>query len=182
MRTEWDLERKSVLDALMGRVVTDAWVHEMALYGEADEAHFTDPNLDFVQASVLELRTSDHQTLQISCWQTDDTFALWPRFVASHHQLIPNPGTGIFRIRPMPEFPLGPVSNVQIGADNKLGIQEVCLTINQQRVFLRAGKVYEYPEGMLRVNDRDESVLVFLNGEAYSRLMFNELIFKRFYP
>lgn len=72
MGTDWDSELKTVLNAFTGKIVTDAWVNEMALYGPEDAGHFTDPRLNFVQANVLELRTSDGQIFHISCVQDDE--------------------------------------------------------------------------------------------------------------
>ena len=168
------------MNALTGKVVTDAWVNEMALYGPEDSGHFTDPSLDFVQANVLELRTSDGQTFHISCVQDDDTWAIWLRLEPADRQLAPDPGEGTFRTRPMPEFPCGVVSKLQIDAGEETGIQEIRVTIDQREVFLRAGEVYENPDGTLSVCDRDESILVFLDGEAYSRLTFNQPIYRPF--
>jgi hypothetical protein len=181
MGADWDWEIKTALDVLTGRVVTDAWVNEMALYGPEDAGHFTDPSLDFVQANVLELRTSDGQTFHISCVQDVDAWAIWPRVAPADKQLSPDPGEGTFRTRPMPEFPRGAVSKLQIVTGEGASIQEIRMMIDQRDVFLRAGEVYENADGMLSVCDRDESVLVFLNGEAYSRLTFNEPIYRRFY-
>lgn len=181
MGTDWHLELKTALKALTNAVVTDVWVNEMALYGPEDAGHFTDPSLNFVQANVLELRTSNGQTIHISCVQDDDTWAIWPHLVSFDAQLTADVGEGTFRTRPMPEFPQGAVSSIQVGADGGSGIQEIRMTIDQREVFFRAGEVYENGDGTLSVFDRDESILVFLDGEAYSRLKFNEPIYSPFY-
>lgn len=177
MDTDWHLQLKVALKALSGAVVTDAWVNEMALYGPEDAGHFTDPNLNFVQANVLELRTLDGTTIHISCVQDDDMWALWPYTVSADKRLSADIGEGTFRTRPMPEFPQGAVNSLEINPDDVAGIQEIRITIDQREVFLRAGEVYENADGTLSVFDRDESVLVFLDGEAYSRLKFNEPIY-----
>lgn len=181
MCTDWHLELKTALKALTGAVVTEAWVNEMALYGPEDAGHFADPGLNFVQANVLELRTLDDQTIHISCVQDDDTWIIWPHLVSTDKRLCADVGEGTFRTRPMPEFPRGAVSGLQIDADNGSSIQEIRISIDRREVFLRAGEVYENTDGTLSVFDRDESVLVFLDGEAYSRLRFNEPIYSPFY-
>ena len=180
MNTDWHLELKAALEALAGAVVTDAWVNEMALYGPEEAGHFTDPSLNFVQANVLELRTKDGKTIHISCVQNDDAWAIWPHVVSTDQQLCAERREGTFRTRPMPDFPRGSVSSVHIEADES-SIQEIRMMVEQREVFLRAGEVYENSNGTLSVFDRDESVLVFFDGEAYARLKFNEPIYKPFY-
>jgi hypothetical protein len=169
------------LDALPGKIVTDAWVNEMALYGPEDAGHFTDPNLNFVQANVLELRISDGQTVHISCVLYDDAWAIWPRVVPADRHLSSVPAEGAFRTRPMPEFPRGAIDRLHVNATAGSNIQEIRMTIDRREVFLRAGEVYENADGTLTVCDRDESVLVFLDGDAYSRFTFNEPIYSPFY-
>ncbi|ATY30940.1 hypothetical protein [Sphingomonas psychrotolerans] len=177
MGMDWHLELKTALKALAGAVVTDAWVNEMALYGPEDAGHFTDPSLNFVQANVLELRTLDGGTIHISCVQDNDTWAIWPHVVSTDKQLSSDVGEGTFRTRPMPEFPRGSVSCFQMAPDDVSSIQEIRMTIDKREVILRAGEVYEKTDGTLSVCDRDESVLVLLDGEAYSQLKFNEPIY-----
>lgn len=181
MSTDWHSELKAALEMLSGAVVTEAWVNEMALYGPENAGHFTDPNLNFVQANVLELRTLDGRTVHISCAQDDDRWAIWPHLVSSDRQLTADAGEGTFRTRPMPEFPLGAVGFFQIDSDDVSSIQEIRMTIDRRDVFLRAGEVYENPDDTLSIVDRDESVLVFLDAEAYSRLEFNKPVYSPFF-
>lgn len=180
MGTDWDLKVKTALEVLPGKIVTDARVNEMAFYGPEDAGHFTDPSLHFVQANVLELRFSDGQTVHFSCALDPDTWVIWPHFVSADRRLSVDPGEGTFRTRPMPEFPRGAISRLHINAEAGSGIQEIRITIDQREVFLRAGEVYENTNGTLTVRDRDESVLVFLDGDAYSQLTFNEPVYNPF--
>lgn len=181
MAVDWDLELKTALDALTGKIVTEVWVNEMALYGPEDAGHFSDPILNLVQANVLELRTSSGQIFHFSCVQTDDVWAIWPYLVSGDRQLTADPGEGTFRTRPMPEFPRGMVNRLRIEPEERMNIQEVRMTVDQRQVILRAGEIYENTDGTLSVVDRDESVLVFLNNETYLRLTFNEPIYRPFY-
>lgn len=177
MNTDWHFELKTALQALAGAVVTDAWVNEMAFYGPEDAGHFTDPSLNFVQANILELRTSEGQTIHISCVQNDETWAIWPHMTSVNQRLSADAGAGTFRTRPMPEFPLGAVNSLQIDPDDEFNIQEIRMTIDQREVFFRAGEVYENTDGTLSVLDRDESILVFFDAKAYSQLTFNEPVY-----
>jgi len=181
MGADWNLELRATLHALTGKIVTDAWVQEMALYGPENAGHFTDPNLNFVQANVLELRTSDGQSFHFSCVQDDDTWAIWPYVVSADKHLTSEAGEGTFRTRSMPEFPRGLIGKLHMNAEHGERIQEIRMTIDQREIFLRAGEVYENIDGTLTVRDRDESVLVFLDLEAYSRLTFNEPIYRPFH-
>ena len=181
MSTDWLTELKTTLEVLSSAVVTDAWVNEMALYGPEDAGRFSDPGLKFVQANVLELRPMDGQTVHISCAQNDDSWTIWPHLVPTHEQLTDDAGEGTFRTRPMPEFPRGKVTCFQIDTDDVSSIQEIRVTIDQREVIFRAGEVYENVDGTMSVLDRDESVLVFFDGEAYSGLRFNEAVYMPFY-
>jgi hypothetical protein len=174
---EWHSKLAAALGTLNGKILTGAWVKEMALYGPEDAGHFTDRNLKFVQATTLELRTSDSGTFWFSCWQDNDEFALWPQTMPEEKRLAPDPGEGTFRTRPMHEFPLGRVDEVTVAVEPNGNMQEIRITVDQREVFLRAGEVYENMDGTLTVHDHDESVLVFLDREAYATLIFGKPIY-----
>lgn len=171
---------RSALNALDRAVVTEVIVQEMALYGADDAVQFTDPNLNFVQANVLELRTLGGQTFHFSCVQNNDMWGIWPRIVTDERRAH-HPEEGMFRTRLMPEFPRGDTRVVGVDPGEGSDIQQICLKIGGADVILRAGEVYENADGTLTVCDRDESVLIFLDGAAYRALKFNAPIYRPFY-
>lgn len=175
--TDWEAALTTALQALEGVIASDVWVREMAFYGREDAGCFADPTLAFVQGNVLELRTSGGETFHFSCHQDDDSWALWVGTVPSSRHLAPDIGEGWFRVRPLPEFPRGRVDKVQVAASLS-NIQEIRIVIGGREVILRAGEVYENMDGTLTVCDHDESVLIFLDGEAYARQIFNAPVYR----
>lgn len=177
MPTEWHASIAAVLATLRGKNLVEVRVNEIALYGPEGAGHFTDRVLKFVQANVLELRTSDGGTIQFHCWQDDDEFAICVEAMPEERRLTLDAGEGIFRTRPMPEFPLGKIDDVFAAVEPNGKMQEIRMTVERREIFLRAGEVYENVDGTLTVHDRDESVLVFLDREAYVGLIFNKPVY-----
>lgn len=179
-RQEWDANLRSALSRCVGEVLTDVWVDEMGLYGPDEHPSFSHSQLEFVQALVLELRFESGMTLQVSCWQDDDEFALWPRQVPHEQRISPisDPARTLFRVRQMNEFPFGLVRDVELLVNNRANIQTIRLYLDSSEVILCAGEVYENPDGSLHISDEDESVLIFLNSDAYARTVFNSPVYR----
>ncbi|PXA93507.1 hypothetical protein DMC47_21980 [Nostoc sp. 3335mG] len=180
-RAEWARRLEAALHSLVGQVVTDTWVWEMALYGPEQAGHFTDPSLEFVQAHVLELRTADGLTFHISCAQDDDIWVIALGTVTAENRLVPDPGQGTFRTRPMPEFPQGEIRRIKTSPTTG-SIQEIYMMIADREVILHAGEVEEHMDGRLTVRDQDECVLIFLDRDAHARTVFNEPLYRSAHP
>ena len=179
-RQKWDANIRAALSRCVGEILTDVWVDEMGLYGPDEHPSFSHSQLEFVQALVLELRFESGMTLQVSCWQDDDEFALCPRQVPHEQRIVPisDPARTLFRVRRMNEFPLGSLREVDWLANDRANIHTIRLHLDSSEVILRAGEVYENPDGSLHISDEDESVLVFLNSDAYARTVFNSPVYR----
>jgi hypothetical protein len=179
-RQEWDANLRAALSRCVGEVLTDVWVDEMGLYGPDEHPSFSHSQLEFVQALLLELRFESGMTLQVSCWQDDYEFALWPRQVTYEQRIVSmtDPARTLFRVRRMDEFPLGSLKEVEWLANDCANIHTIRLRMDSSEVILRAGEVYENPDASLIIRDQDESVLVFLNSDAHARTVFNSPVYR----
>jgi hypothetical protein len=155
-------ERVLAFQSLSGRSVV-RWVgNEMAIReeGPAGAPVFHDPSIPYLQVCPLYLELLEGGNREILTYQgvADD----WGLCIDVHHGLLPDQDyeTGsIFRTRPLDELPVGLIDEVLIVQDGKADIVEVCLDMEQARLTLRSGQVYNEPDG-LRVRWQDESVLV----------------------
>ena len=174
-RQHWDQTLKDALGECRGKLLIEAWADEMGLYGPDESPSFAHPKLEFVQALKLELRFESGDTLQVGCWQDDDEFALWPRWVPVESRLNPieDPSRTFFRVRPLEEVPGGQVRTVKWHVDEHGNIQTICFFLDAGQVILCAGEVYEDHDGSLTIRDRDESVLIFVDPAAFDRTVFN---------
>ncbi|WKL55833.1 hypothetical protein Q1W73_08940 [Asticcacaulis sp. ZE23SCel15] len=96
-----------VLSSISGETVLSAWAQEMAFYGPDDNGLFIHPDFDFIQANVLEMRMLSGKTVHFTTAQNDVDWELWPHLVPETKNLISDLGSGFFRTRHIPEFPLG---------------------------------------------------------------------------
>lgn len=179
-RLEWNAKIRTALSGCVGEVLTDVWVDEMGLYGPDENPSFSHSQLEFMQALLLELRFESGITLQISCWQDDHEFALWPRQVPQQERIAPicDPARTLFRVRRMNEFPVGSLKEIEWRVNDCANIHTIRLRIDSSEVILRAGEVYENPDGSLIIRDQDESVLVFLNADAHAKTVFNSPVYR----
>ena len=168
-REVWDAAQAAVLRNCIGRRIVDVMIEEMALGGPDEAPFFTHPDILFVQASLLQLSLDDGSALRLSNWQDDDQFALCAeRGVCGLVERL----DGIFRVRPMSDFPIGEIGDVAWRTDERGDIQEVTLTISGRTVILRAGEVEEQRDGSLVVQDRDNCVLIFVESDTYRSTVF----------
>ena len=164
------------LRACVGARAERATIIEMGLFGPDEDPAFTHPELGFVQALQLDLFFSDGRVLRIETWQDDDHFALNGRQVDHEDSLhAPTKGmAGLYRERVLSEFPAGVLKDVTWACDESDRVQELALCIGDKTVYLKAGEVYEHPDGRVSVADRDESVLIFVTEAAFRDTVFNK--------
>lgn len=169
---------KANLDALIGQNVLSALIEEMALYGRDDAPVFDDHRLPFVQSQLLDLSLSDGRTLRFLPVQNDiawSIFALWSKSEDAL-QPITESSVAIYRVRPMVEFPVGLVEEVDHVAGGD-GYESVKLTIGGKIVLLYSGEVCENLDGSVTIHKHDESVLIFVDTEAFKRVVFEKPVF-----
>jgi hypothetical protein len=158
---------------LTGRVVTRWSGTEMAL-AEGRENRgvcWEDSAVPFLQFTHLDLQIDTGQVLRLLSQIEDGS---------SHHgfylEEIDEPGalrvsddpTSIFRDRTLTELPLGEIRIVDLRQDGPNAIVEIRLALSDSEIRLVAAEVYEEHDDSLRVVERDESILIQLNGERPS--------------
>ena len=156
-RADWLNERVREFTALRGRTV-HAWSGvEMAFF--EDPPRFTDPRAPFLQLYGLRATLAD-ETIGVCTYQDDDCWGLWLR---------PPIGTGgwdgIFRDRPLPELPVGVITDVTVRVDRDV-VAEVVLRLGSRPLLLLAGEVNEDRGDNLYFCRLDESVLAFTDPAA----------------
>lgn len=157
------------LRSCVGARLESATVDEMAMLGTDDSPIFTHPRLNFVQATVLELALSGGRFVRIVTSQQDDDWNLLVRERGAEAGWPPLGGT-IWRRRTLDELPGGVINAVDWSDD----LQLISFSIGDLTIHLKAGEVYEGLNGEVRVAERDESVLIFLNDEALAATSFNQ--------
>ncbi|MEU4240494.1 hypothetical protein [Actinoplanes sp. NPDC026619] len=164
-RDSWVADRIQEFDRLRGRWVK-AWSGvEMALREEAalgGGPQFEDPAVACLQMLVLGAHLSDDSFVTVGTYQDDD---VWGLRLGQQTNYASAEWTGIYRLRGLPELPIGEINDVSVLLDEEL-LAEVVLRIHGQPVLLMAGEVYESAENRLSLVALDESVLVFTDPSA----------------
>ena len=157
----------------MGQTIVEVTVEEMGLYGPDEAPTFSHPALPFIQVGTLELALAGGGLLHIKIFQDNDQFALWAEYVESGQRIGSREQSTLYRIRQVDGFPLGEIEAVEGRRDERGDYQEIRITVGGKPVIVKAGEVYEDHDGTLKVLERDESVLIFLDPAAYDGFQFN---------
>jgi hypothetical protein len=87
----------------------------------------------------------------------------WGLCIDVRYGYLPDEGSeeegSIFRWRVLGELPIGVIENVDLVQDEKGNLTEVFLEMEEARLEIRSGEVYEEDDG-LRIVWQDESLLV----------------------
>lgn len=163
------------IETLTGRVVTRWSGTEMALAEGRENRRvcWEDSTVPFLQFTNLDLQFDTGQVLRLLSQIGDGS---------SHHGLyleeleeLPavrasDDPMSIFRDRTLTELPLGEIRIVELRRDGPNAIVEMRLALSGSEIRLVAAEVYEEHDGSLRIVERDESILIQLNGERPSLL------------
>ena len=175
--TSWTDQWTAALLGCVGKIVASTRVHELALYGPDEAPYFSDPQLPFAQVMTLEINFTDGTILHVLNTQDDDSFPLWPRIAGEHLSPKPELLALPFRLREMNEFPKGEISAIDWSLDDADRLQNIQIRIEAETVILCAGEVYEDWDAGLTVRKDDESVLLFLDAEAYRQTVFDRPVY-----
>jgi len=175
--TSWTDQWTAALRGCVGKIVASTRVHELAIYGPDEAPYFSDPQLPFAQAMTLEINFTDGTILHVLNTQDDESFPLWPSIASEQlspkAELLALP----FRLREMNEFPKGEISAIDWSLDDDDRLQNIQVRIGAETVILCAGEVYEDWDASLTVRTDDESVLIFLDADAYRQTVFDRPVY-----
>lgn len=157
------------LRSCLGMRLDGGLIDEMSMLGAEDSPVFSHPQLNFVQATLLEFFLSDGRVIRIVTSQQDDQWNLLVRERVLG-DVPPILGGSIWRRRELKELPTGLIQEVDWAPD----LERISLKIGDQLVHLKAGEVYEHMDGQVSVFERDQSVLIFLGDEALEDTLFNQ--------
>lgn len=162
-KRDWLVKQPQAFEALRGKTVSGWAGTEMAL-AEGDDGQspiWQDDRVPLLQFSVVHVIFREFVAV-IDTTQDDDQWSL-SCAVAATPGLPSFDQSSIFRVREIPELPVGAIDNVHV---KQLGhnIASVELAIQGRRVTLSAGEVYEQLDGTFTVVDSDESVLLQVDG------------------
>ncbi|GIE86007.1 hypothetical protein [Actinoplanes regularis] len=162
-RGDWLTDQIRKFDQLRGRRI-ESWTGvEMALREDVGGSpRFEDATVPFLQLAPLTARLDDGTFFTVDTDQGDRSWGLLPNPGAPGTSTDPG---GIFRLRSLPELPLGEVDAVSAFLDDDV-LAEVLIRIQGRSLLLMAGEVYEQWDGGLSFVRHDESVLVFTDPSA----------------
>jgi hypothetical protein len=157
------------ISTLAGLVVTRWQGTEIAL-AEADAAsdiRWEDPSIPFLQLVDLDLILADGQVFKFWSQLEDGTgfHGLYLEALDALPSLFTSDDpVSIARGRLLPELPVGAIEIVELRQDGPNATVEVRMMVAGVEVRLVAGEVYEQHDGSLLVVERDESILLQVNG------------------
>lgn len=157
------------ISSLAGLVVTRWQGTEMAL-AEAHAAsgvRWADPSIPFLQLADLHLDLANGRVFKFWSQMEDGTgfHGLYLEAVDVFPVIsAPDDPSSIFRGRGLPELPTGAIEISELRQDGPDATVEIRLMVAGTEVRLVAGEVHEQVDGSLRVVERDESILLQLNG------------------
>lgn len=170
----WIDDNRRKLQSLTGDSVREAMIVEMALSDGASAPVWRHPALPLIQAQIIELALASGRGARFQTYQNNDRFGIGIEFIDDTRRYsysaptYTDPETGasepsIFRIATDVAFPMGIISEVLIGLDDRGGdISDVRLSVGTQAILMKAGEVYEGDCGYF-LTSLDESILLFLN-------------------
>ncbi len=165
------------IQKLEGRVVTWWQGGEMAL-AEARagrEVRWEDPSVPFLQFVNLDLRFDDGQAVRLLS-QLEDGTGFHGFYVEALDELpklrVFDESSSILRDRVLSELPLGKIEFVELRHDGPSAIVEMRLRLSGAEIRLLAAEIYEEHDASLRIGERDESILIQVNGARPSQSGF----------
>ena len=141
----------------------------MALAGDEERLpiRWRDPSIHFLQFTYLDIQLAGGQALRLLSQMEDGTgfhgFYLVELKELPALRVIQEPDS-IFRERMVPELPAGRIEVAQVRRDGPNAIVEMQLRVLDDEVRFLAAEVYEEHDGSLRIVERDESILIQVNG------------------
>ena len=164
---DWWQQQAECLRALRGQTVV-AWSGvEMAVreVGPDGLPQWHDAAVPALQLDRLDLTLAYGPVASVTTYQNDDTWGLYRRDGLPPLSPLGSEPDCIFRVRRLNELPPGEITAAEVEVDVAGDIAAVRLTVGGREVSLRAGEVYEQPDGSLRVVPMDECVLVQVDGQ-----------------
>lgn len=179
----WIDDNRGKLQSLTGDSVREAMIVEMALSDGKSSPVWRHPALPLIQAQIIELGLASGRCARFHTYQNDDRFGIGIDFIddtcrySCNAPTSADPETGasepsIFRIATDVAFPVGIISEVLIGLDDRCGdISDVRLSVGTQAILMKAGEVHESDCGY-SLTSLDASILLFLNPADALNLHF----------
>lgn len=177
----WLAEQRELIGSLSGVEIASISAVEMALVdvGADGLPQFRHEGFPFIQCHVVELGLRDGRFAVFFNYQDDDIFGVMLEMrdatsIEKHWNDSYREGEpSIYRVAPDLDLSLGRIEDVKYWLDHRGNVSEIELAVSDRRILLKAGEVYEAPDGSLSVSGMDESVLLFLNASDISRVTFN---------
>lgn len=124
------------------------------------------PSVPYLQLISLDMMLSDGEVYRVLS-QSDDGSGCYGLYLerqpAMEASTCPESGS-IYRTRVLNELPIGVVTITVRESDGPNAVLCIEVIVDGRRVTLRSGEVYERNEGNFFVAERDESILVQVDG------------------
>jgi hypothetical protein len=157
------------VSTLAGVIVSRWQGTEMALTEAhaASDIRWEDASIPFLQLADLDLQLANGEVFKL-CSQLADGSGFHGLYLEALDALPPlfasDDPSSICRGRELSEFPAGVIEIAELVQDGPDATVEIRLMVAGTEVRLVAGEVHEQLDGSLRVVERDESILLQLNG------------------